>query len=121
MIESMYSCVGLTCDVVGFMPDDDFSRCSDDANKQSLAGYVYGSDLGPVDERARIDIDVRKIEILMANGIAHYSDVDSREQLFRAAFDLYRYGSSSRAGGGSLSRIARDANRDVVPAFESFK
>ena len=56
----------------------------------------------------------------MTDGIAHYLDADSREQLFRAAFNLYRYGSSSSAGG-SLSHIARDANRDVVPVFESFK
>ena len=37
-IQNMYDCLGLTCDVVGFMPTDDFTRC-DDSSAKVLAGY----------------------------------------------------------------------------------
>jgi len=120
-IESMFSCIGVTCDEVGFMPEDDFTRCTTTASLNSLAGYRYGSNKEKVTKRAHIDVDMRKIDILMTNGIAHHSGVDGgTDKLFTAAFEVYKYGTSPSVQD-SLVNLAKDTGREIVPVFESFK
>jgi len=120
-IESMFSCIGVTCDEVSFMPEDDFTRCTTTASLHSLAGYRYGSHKEKVTKRAHIDVDMRKIDILMTNGIAHHSSVDGgTDKLFTAAFEVYKYGTSPSVQD-SLVNLAKDTGREIVPVFESFK
>jgi len=117
-IQSMYSCLGLTCDLVGFMASDDFSRCDDNSDLKSLAGYRYVTDQQIMNRASHIDVDMRKVEIFIENGVSHFPD--SQEVLFGTAFDLYRYGQHSNDIKSSLSSMARDTNRDIVPVFGAF-
>ena len=120
-IESMFSCLGVTCDEVGFMPEDDFTRCTTTASLHSLAGYRYGSDLDKVTKRARLDIDMKRIDILMTNGITRHSSADGgTDKLFATAFEVYQYGTSPSVKD-SLVNLAKDTGREIVPVFESFK
>ena len=120
-IESLFSCIGVTCEEVGFMPEDDFTRCTTSSRLHSLAGYRYGSNTEEVTKRAHIDVDMKKIDILMTNGIAHHSSVDGgTDKLFAAAFEVYKYGTSPSVQD-SLINLAKDTGREIVPVFESFK
>ena len=109
---------GLTCDLVGFMASDDFSRCDDNSDLKSLAGYRYVTDQQIMNRASHIDVDMRKVEIFIENGVSHFPD--SQEVLFGTAFDLYRYGQHSNDIKSSLSSMARDTNRDIVPLFGAF-
>jgi hypothetical protein len=118
-ITSMYSCLGLTCDMVGVMLEDDVLRCDDSSDLKSLAGYIYASDEQIVSRASEIDVHIQKVEVFIENGM---SFSDSQELLFATAFDLYKNGqhSSDIKGGTSLSSIARDTNRDIVPVFQAY-
>lgn len=115
----------MTCELVGSLKQDDFSSTSgtfphcDTSNLQSLAGYRYTSDVGAVGAHSLIDVDIRKVEILINNGAKHFPD--SQEALFGAAFDIYKYGTRSNAVKISLSSMARDTNRDITPVFGAFR
>jgi len=118
-IQSMYSCLGLTCDLVGFMSRDISSQCDDSSDLQSLAGYKYAADQDTMNIASHMDIDMKKIDIFIGNGASHFSG--SEEKLFATAFEVYKYGQQSNDIQGSLSNMARDANRDVVPKFSLFR
>ena len=117
-MELVFFHTGLSCDLVGSMHDDDFSRCDEDSDLQSLAGYKYATEQEIVNRASHIDVEMRKIEIFIDNGIYHFSQ--NEDSLFGTAFDLYKHGQQPD-GKGSLSSIARDTNRDVVPAFAAFR
>jgi len=103
------------------MPEDDFTRCTTTASLHSLAGYRYGSDLEKVTKRARLDIDMKRIDILMTNGITRHSSADGgTDKLFATAFEVYQYGTSPSVKD-SLVNLAKDTGREIVPVFESFK
>ena len=119
-IQSMYSCLGLTCDLIGSPKIDDIAICGDDVEWNSLAGYKYVTDHEIFNHASHIDVDMRKVQIFIENGMHHFDG--SQEVLFGTAYDLYRYG--QRPGNsvkGSLSSIARDTRKDVVPVFAAFR
>jgi len=119
-IQSMYGCLGLTCGLVGFMHGDDFSRCDVNSHLKSLAGYRYETEQDIVTQASHIDVEAKKVEIFIENGMYHFPD--TQEKLFGTAYDLYRYGQHpNHVNGGSLSGIARNTNRDIVPAFADFR
>lgn len=120
-IQTMYSCLGLTCDLVGSMLSDEALQCDDSSEIKSLAGYRFNTGLNDVNRASHMDIAMRKVEILIDNGMNHFQG--SEELLFGTASDLYTYGQhSSDIKGFSLSQIARDTNRDVTDgAFTAFK
>ena len=100
------------------MKRDDFSRCSDGPDAQSLAGYKYVTDRGIVNSAAHIDVDISKVNMFIGNGARHFPG--SEETLFQTAFDIYKYGRHSNEIG-LLGNMARDPNRDVVPMFGAFR
>lgn len=110
---------GLSCESVGFKSDDDSSRCVDNLELKSLAGYKYTSEQEIVNQASHIDVDMRKIEIFISNGMKHFTD--SQELLIETAFDLYKYGQHPKDVRGSLSSIARNTRRDVVPMYADFR
>jgi hypothetical protein len=116
-IKSLYSCLGLTCDMVGSLMNDEVLKCEDDSEMSSLAGYRYVTDQQSVYAASRVDTEVKKIGIFMNNGINHFPD--STELLFGTAFDLYKNG--KQATKSSLSSLARDTNRDVVPVYAAYR
>jgi hypothetical protein len=134
-LRSMYNCIGLTCDIVGSMQKDDtessayslsFSSSSsapqDSAcESNSLAGYKFTEEENDdVSQAALVDIDIRKIEIFLENGILFFGD--SRDAFSGGAFELYKYGQQlSIDGEGSLRSIARSTNRDTVPIFAAYR
>lgn len=100
------------------MKNDDFFRCEDSSNAQSLAGYKYVTDQDIVNSASHIDVDIAKIDIFIGNGARHFPE--SEETLFQTAFDIYKLGRDSTEIGW-LGNMARDPNRDVVPTFGSFQ
>jgi len=115
-IQSLYSCLGLTCDLVGHMEQEE---CDDSSDLKRLAGYRYVSDQQMVNKASQIDVDMRKVEIFIQNGITQFQG--SQEMLFGTAFGLYNYGQHSKYTEYSLSSMARDTNRNIVPSFVSFR
>ena len=110
----------MTCDLVGSPAIDKSESSCVDSEISSLAGYRYDTEQEIVNRASHIDVDMKKIEILIENGMNHFPS--SQEVLFGTAFDLYKYG--QRAGinsKGSLSSIARDTTKDVVPVFAAFR
>lgn len=102
------------------MEDDDILRCEDSTDSKSLAGYTFVTEPIFVNKASHMDVDMRKIEIFINNGIYHFTE--NSDLLFGTAFDLYKYGEhSADTKINSLSSMARNTNRDVVPAFESFE
>jgi len=134
-LRSMYNCIGLTCDIVGSMQKDDteassyslsFSSSSsaplDSAcESNSLAGYKFTEEENDdVSQAALVDIDIRKIEIFLENGILFFAD--SRDAFSGGALELYKYGQQlSIDGENSLRSIARSTNRDTVPIFAAYR
>jgi len=98
------------------------SICDTNSDSKSLAGYKYVAEQEIMDQASLIDIDIRKIEIFLENGMIHFPE-DSQDVLSRAAFDLYKYGQQKGNDNddGSLRSIARSTNRDVVPIFTAFR
>ncbi|KAL7554731.1 hypothetical protein ACHAWF_018259 [Thalassiosira exigua] len=117
-IQSLYSCLGLTCDMVGEMLNDIDLRCDYSADTKSLAGYRYVADEETISAASRVDVVIAKVDMFIDNGVNHFPE--SVETLFGTALDLYRYGEHP-SNRNSLSSMARDTNRDVVPAFEAFR
>jgi hypothetical protein len=101
------------------MSRDISSRCDDSSDLQSLAGYKYAADQDTMNIASHMDIDMKKIDIFIGNGASHFSG--SEEKLFATAFEVYKYGQQSNDIQGSLSNMARDKNRDVVPKFSLFR
>lgn len=107
---------GITCSTVGRMVNDDVLQCSDNSGQNSLAGYQYSTLLG---RAPLMDVEMRKVEILIENGINHFPE--DQELLLGTAFDLYKYGENPGMAKTSLSKIARETNRDIVPTFQAFE
>ena len=107
---------GITCSTVGRMVNDDVLQCSDNSGQKSLAGYQYSTLLG---RAPLMDVEMRKVEILIENGINHFPE--DQELLLGTAFDLYKYGENPGMAKTSLSKIARETNRDIVPTFQAFE
>jgi len=106
--------------MVGFMDADDLPQCRMDAHTKSLAGYKYEQNRRVGYLSSHIDVEAKKIEIYIENGMYHFPD--TQEKSFGTAFDLYRYGQHpNHLKAGSLGQIARNTNRDVVPAFADFR
>ncbi len=119
-IISLYDCLGLECDLIGNSIGDDFAyKCEDGSNMKSLAGYRYAAEQDVVGTAAKIDIEIRLFEIYMTNGMEHFPD--DMESLFGLAYERYRFGNGSLHGEGSLSRLAKDVRRDIVPSFPQFR
>lgn len=119
-IVSLYDCLGLECDLIGKSIGDDFAyKCEDGSNMKSLAGYRYAAEQDVVSSAAKIDIEIRLLEIYMDNGMEHFPD--DVESLFGLAYEQYRFGNGSLHGEGSLSRLAKDVRRDIVPSFPQFR
>ncbi len=64
-IQSMYSCLGLTCDWVGSMKNEVPERallassiCDGNSDLKSLAGYKYLAEQVIIDQASRIDIHI---------------------------------------------------------------
>ncbi len=64
-IQSMYSCLGLTCDLVGSMKNEvpehallASSICDGNSDLKSLAGYRYLAEQEIIDQASLIDIDI---------------------------------------------------------------
>ena len=111
---------GLSCDAVGYLKGGTASRCDKKSESTSLAGYKYDTDADLVNRASHIDVEMKKIEIFIENGMNHFSA--SQEALFGTAFDLYRFGEQpSGVEISSLRSIARNTNRDVVPLFASVR
>lgn len=112
----------MTCDLIGYPTIDNSSALTcHDGELSSLAGYRYDTNQETVNLASHVDVDMRKVEIYIENGMNHFPG--SQESLFGTAFDLYKYG--QRPGDGnveaSLSSIARDPRKDVVPVFKDFR
>ena len=118
-IISLYDCMGLSCDLIGNISGDDFSyKCEDSLNVKSLAGYSYVAERDVISSAAKIDIEIRLLEIYINNGIEYFSD--DMESLFGLAYEQYRFGNGNLHGEGSLARLAKDVRRDIVPRFPQF-
>lgn len=119
-IMSLYECLGLSCGLIGKISGDDFAyKCEDGSNVKSLAGYDYVADKDIISSAAKIDIEIRLIDIYITNGIEHFPD--DMEALFGLAYERYRFGNGSLQGEGSISRLAKDVRRDIVPSFPQFR
>jgi len=121
-IQSLYTCLELTCDLVeapGTSLISNAAGCGEDSDTTSLAGYRFGSEKEIITRASQVDIDMKKIEIFIENGVKHFSDY--QQDLFAAAYDLYRYGQRSNGIKGSLMSMARDTNRDIVPVFGAYR
>lgn len=150
-IQSLYDCLGLTCDVVGYMPSDDSTRC-DDSGSKILAGYdsrtdrkavvevrttravnngtffIFHIDKGTfffifyaLPQAARVDVDARAIDIFINNGIYLFNE---SEDAFAASYECYKYGHSidiKSSSYGPLHSLATNTNRDVIPSFSLFR
>ncbi len=111
--------MGLSCDLIGNISGDDFSyKCEDSLNVKSLAGYSYVAERDVISSAAKIDIEIRLLEIYINNGIEYFSD--DMESLFGLAYEQYRFGNGNLHGEGSLARLAKDVRRDIVPRFPQF-
>lgn len=119
-IISLYDCLGLDCELIGKSIGEDFAyKCEDGSNVKSLAGYRYVAEQDVVRSAAKIDIEIRLLEIYINNGMEHFPD--DMETLFGLAYERYRFGNGSLHGEGSLSRLAKDVRRDIVPSFQQFR
>lgn len=119
-LQSMYNCLGLTCDLVGSMQKGE-TELPSACKSNSLAGYKLTEEEEDVNQASLIDIDIRKIEIFLENGMFLFSD--SRFVFSGDAFGLYRTGQhkSNTDGRGSLRSIARSTNREIVPVFAAYR
>eukprot|EP00529_Nitzschia_sp_RCC80_P009220 CAMPEP_0113473526 /NCGR_PEP_ID=MMETSP0014_2-20120614/18092_1 /TAXON_ID=2857 /ORGANISM="Nitzschia sp." /LENGTH=2243 /DNA_ID=CAMNT_0000366301 /DNA_START=471 /DNA_END=7202 /DNA_ORIENTATION=+ /assembly_acc=CAM_ASM_000159 len=107
-LRESFPCLGLECDDIGVhvsYETDESARCDDPDVYEPLAGYRPASD---VREAAKLDLDIREIEILM------------EMKAYGAALDLYTYGKHVNGGSQSLSEIALTQDRTIVPEYQSF-
>ena len=119
-IITLYDCLGIDCHLIGKLIGDDFAyKCEDGSKVKSLAGYRYVAEQDVVSSAAKIDTEIRLLEIYINNGMEHFSD--DIETLFGLAYERYRFGNGNLHGEGSLSRLAKDARRDIVPSFPQFR
>jgi len=119
-IISLYDCLGLSCDLIGKLTGEDFAyKCEDGANVKSLAGYRYVAEQDVISSAAKIDVEIRLLEIYINNGMNLFSD--DIETLFGLAYERYRFGNGNLHGEGSLVRLAKDVRRDIVPSFPQFR
>jgi len=119
-IITLYDCLGIDCHLIGKLIGDDFAyKCEDGSKVKSLAGYRYVAEQDVVSSAAKIDTEIRLLEIYINNGMEHFSD--DIETLFGLAYERYRFGNGSLHGEGSLSRLAKDIRRDIVPSFPQFR
>eukprot|EP00980_Cylindrotheca_fusiformis_P024658 scaffold12195_cov126-Cylindrotheca_fusiformis.AAC.2 len=135
-LRSIYPCLGLACDDIGIHESEVSNAaqaCVDPDGLESLAGYSPTSDvqqvcsdlvsmnpvfsspshisLSSMIQLARIDLDIREIDILM------------RMNAYKAAEDIYMYGKNvegSNGGSMSLSQIATTSERSIVPQYDAF-
>jgi len=119
-IITLYDCLGIDCHLIGKLIGDDFAyKCEDGSKVKSLAGYRYVAEQDVVSSAAKIDTEIRLLEIYINNGMEHFSD--DIETLFGLAYERYRFGNGNLHGEGSLSRLAKDVRRDIVPSFPQFR
>ena len=119
-IMSLYECLDLSCDLIGTQTGGDFAyNCEDESGEKSLAGYRYVSEQNIISSAAKIDVEIRLLEIFMDNGVEYFSD--DVESLFGLAYERYRFGDGNVYGEGTLSRLATDVRRDIVPSFPQFR
>jgi len=112
VIEALYStldCLGLSCADIGKYKFVDEFNCKDrPANRPFADVYIPDTDVNSV---ARLDIDIRELEILMDEGA------------FSAAADLYKYGRNALDSDSktlSLQDLATDSNRNKVPEYSVY-
>ena len=117
-ITSMYSCLGLTCDMVGVMLEDDVLRCDDSSDLKSLAGYIYASDEQIVSRASEIDVHIKKVEVFIENGM---SFSDSQEALFATSFNLYKNGQHSSDVSRAAPRLVASPGIQTEISSQFFK
>lgn len=110
-IRSLYPCLGLTCSDIGVHEKemtDSSMACKDPDPMASLAGYKPAS---PVSDYARIDLDMRQLDILL------------EMKAYAAAENLYTHGKhvqSADVDSISLFQLATTSERKIVPQYDAF-
>lgn len=110
-IRSLYPCLGLTCSDIGVHEKemtDSSMLCKDPDPMASLAGYKPAS---AVSEYARIDLDMRQLDILL------------QMKAYAAAEKLYTHGKHVQGADVesiSLFQLATTSERKIVPQYDSF-
>eukprot|EP00804_Cyclotella_cryptica_P018112 CCRYP_005898-RB/>CCRYP_005898-RB protein AED:0.02 eAED:0.02 QI:1433/1/1/1/0.93/0.88/17/82/2547 len=113
-IQSMYDCLGLSCDMVGFMPRNNFTHCQESATNKQLAGFSYVGDHDSFGQHSKIDVDIKDIEAFIDNGL----DIFPTDNGLGKDFYQFQQYSSSYA---SVQGLAKSSGREVVPSFASFR
>eukprot|EP00547_Thalassionema_nitzschioides_P018160 CAMPEP_0194239472 /NCGR_PEP_ID=MMETSP0158-20130606/5916_1 /TAXON_ID=33649 /ORGANISM="Thalassionema nitzschioides, Strain L26-B" /LENGTH=2221 /DNA_ID=CAMNT_0038973949 /DNA_START=97 /DNA_END=6759 /DNA_ORIENTATION=+ len=110
-LQTVYPCLGLTCDDIGQHISDSNIGCNDGDKDTPLAGFMPTTN---VREYAQLDLDVLEIKILM------------EMEAYQAADDLYSHGKHAEVDGFngpemvSLASLATSSDRSIVPQLDSF-
>eukprot|EP00814_Leptocylindrus_danicus_P009713 CAMPEP_0116007352 /NCGR_PEP_ID=MMETSP0321-20121206/2251_1 /TAXON_ID=163516 /ORGANISM="Leptocylindrus danicus var. danicus, Strain B650" /LENGTH=764 /DNA_ID=CAMNT_0003476037 /DNA_START=21 /DNA_END=2316 /DNA_ORIENTATION=- len=107
-LQRSFDCLGFSCEDIGAYKTSVIAECADVPADYPIAGYTPTTD---VREHAKIDLDVKQIEIL------------SMYNAFTTAGRYYMYGKNSKEDGGyrSLHGLATSTNRaQVDPWFNIF-
>ena len=112
-LQSVYGCLGITCEDVGFHRDSGLDvDCDDDDEIAALSGFRTRTDAG---EYAQLDLDIQELDILMAM------------EAYEAAEELYMFGHHARTGldegraSLSLQSLATNTGRSSVPEYVAFE
>ncbi|KAL7522638.1 hypothetical protein ACHAWX_007338 [Stephanocyclus meneghinianus] len=54
-IRSMYDCLGMSCDMVGFMPRNNYTHCQESSKNNQLAGFSFVGDRDSVIQASPVD------------------------------------------------------------------
>mmetsp|Transcript_4225 Transcript_4225/g.8581 ORF Transcript_4225/g.8581 Transcript_4225/m.8581 type:complete len:2196 (-) Transcript_4225:58-6645(-) len=111
-LQSVYSCLGITCEDVGFHQDSELDVDCDDEEIAALSGFRTRTDAG---EYAKLDLDIQELDVLMAM------------EAYEAAEELYMFGHHALTGldegrvSLSLQSLATNTGRSSVPEYVAFE
>ena len=112
-LQSVYGCLGITCEDVGFHKDSELDvDCDDDEEILALSGFRTRTDAAAF---AKLDLDIQELDALMAM------------EAYEAAEELYMFGHHGQTGldegrvSLSLQSLATNTGRSSVPEYVAFE